>query len=177
MRERIYLFPIIKNLSHMPPRRWSNKDSLQKNTRIYLNGESEKKCLSPEDATIGMFRVFSESNVQFHVTPLGTLFFNHDKYRWTRTSIPLRIPNLRKSIPSPQNDCGSPWNVNENNRASLSKSLRPPVPYKLGNLLIPTCKSFGSDLALVRVLLESGADPNVAVDIFRGNESLHIVAG
>jgi len=69
---------------------------------------------------------------------------------------------------------------NERDIASLVQSLRRLGPYRLGNLLLPACQELGSfkDLALVRVLLEAGADPIVAVDYeFHRNASLHIVAG
>jgi len=69
---------------------------------------------------------------------------------------------------------------NEHDMSLLTQSLRKLGPGKLGILLLPACKNickFNHYLALVRVLLEAGADPNVAVDKVTGNASLHVAAG
>jgi len=68
---------------------------------------------------------------------------------------------------------------NEHNMDLLNQSLRQLGPRRLGNLLLPACKNVYkfNNLALVRVLLEAGADPNVAVDADAGNTSLHVAAG
>jgi len=68
--------------------------------------------------------------------------------------------------------------LNERETTSLTQSLRLLGPSRLGYLLLQTCLKLGNfkDLALVRLLLEAGADPNVDVT-FAGNSSLHVVAG
>jgi len=65
------------------------------------------------------------------------------------------------------------------NTISLTLSLRQLGPCQLGNLLLQSCKHLNhcKSLALVRVLLEAGADPNVAVDELHENASLHVAAG
>ena len=69
--------------------------------------------------------------------------------------------------------------LKEDKKISLLQSLHPLGPYRLGNLLLPKCRKLENlkTLALVRVLLEAGANPNVAVDELHGNASLHVVAG
>jgi len=71
-----------------------------------------------------------------------------------------------------------PETQNELNKASLAQSLRFLGPHQLGNLLLQSCKKLSNfeSLAVNRVILEAGADPNVAVDELHGNASLHIVA-
>ncbi len=68
---------------------------------------------------------------------------------------------------------------NVHNTISLTLSLRQLGPCQLGNLLLQSCKHLNhfKSLALVRVLLEAGADPNVAVDELHENASLHVAAG
>jgi len=68
---------------------------------------------------------------------------------------------------------------NEHNTDLLTQSLRKLGPRRLGYLLQPACRNICkfNNLALVRVLLEAGADPNVAVDEDAGNASLHVAAG
>ncbi len=69
--------------------------------------------------------------------------------------------------------------LNAHQTTSLIQSLRLLGPYRLGLLLLPVCQKLGNlkALSLVRVLLDAGADPNVAVDELHGNASLHVVAG
>jgi len=75
--------------------------------------------------------------------------------------------------------CLDPEILNVYNRASLAQSLRQLGHYRLGNLLLQSCgnlKTYKS-LAIVRVLLDAGANPNLDVDEVTGNAPLHIVAG
>jgi len=69
--------------------------------------------------------------------------------------------------------------LDDHNTASLTRSLRLLGPHRLGILLLPACRKLSNlkALALVRVLLEAGADPNVDVDRLHENASLHVVAG
>jgi len=68
---------------------------------------------------------------------------------------------------------------NKKNTASLIQSLRLLGPRLLGFKLLPACRKLNNlkDLASIRNLLEAGADPNLVVDGFLGNPSLHFVAG
>ncbi len=61
---------------------------------------------------------------------------------------------------------------------SLIQSLRLLRPCRLGNLLLTACQKLVNFkvLALLRVLLEAGADPNVTIDERHKNAPLHIVA-
>jgi len=74
--------------------------------------------------------------------------------------------------------CLDPEILNVHKRASLEESLRQLEHYRLGNLLLLACKRLRDfkSLALVRVLLDAGADPNLAVDETTGNVSLHLTA-
>ena len=71
-----------------------------------------------------------------------------------------------------------PTILNERDTTSLIQSLRLLGPYRLGNVLIPACQKLGyfKSLALVRFLLEAGADPNVSVENLHGNATLHFAA-
>ena len=59
----------------------------------------------------------------------------------------------------------------------LIQSLHQLEPHRLGNLLLIACQKLSDSKysALVRFLLEAGADPDVAVDE-AGNASLHFVS-
>jgi len=72
-----------------------------------------------------------------------------------------------------------PGILEKHETASLTQSLRQLGPHRLGNLLLLVCRNLSSfeALALVRVLLEAGADPNVVVDELLGNTLLHVAAG
>jgi len=65
------------------------------------------------------------------------------------------------------------------NTASLTQSFRLLGPRRLGFQLLSACRMIDDfkDLSSIRILLEAGAEPNVAVDEFFGNASLHFVAG
>jgi len=67
----------------------------------------------------------------------------------------------------------------KNDTTSLIQSLRQLGPSRLENLLLLAFKKLDSfkALALVRVLLEAGANANVIIDELHGNTSLHVAAG
>ena len=71
-----------------------------------------------------------------------------------------------------------PTLLNKNESTSLAKSLTLLGPCRLGNFLLLASKKMGDfkALALVRVLLEAGADPNGTVGERHGDAPLHIVA-
>ena len=74
--------------------------------------------------------------------------------------------------------CLDPKVLNVRNRASLVESLRQLGHYRLGNLLLQTCENLKhyKSLAIVRVLVDAGAFPNLFVDGDTGDASLHFAA-
>jgi len=91
---------------------------------------------------------------------------------YRRTLFSQQLFHLLKNIIS------LPEMSNEYNRETLIRSLSELGPCRLGNLLLQSCEDLGyfNSLALVRVLLEAGTDPNVAVEKNKGNASLHVAA-
>jgi len=132
-----------------------------------------------------------ENDVDELVNILSSLEENHPhllNFEKLKTSLDLILLATYQSPVSIYNDVPIllrmifhlPEILKEHEKYSLIQSLRPLGRYRLGNLLLPACRKLVNleTLALVRVLLEAGANPNVLpFDELHGNASLHVVAG
>jgi len=98
--------------------------------------------------------------------------YDSDSMNYRRTLFSRNLFLLLK------NTVSLPEMSNENNRKNLIQSLVQFGPCRLGHLLLQSCEDpwYFQSISLVRVLLDAGADPNVAVDKNEGNTSLHVAA-